>query len=112
MKILLIEPEKRPEIVDIDGSLKSMQTAVGGLIQLIYPFPDDPDAGLICNDEGKLLGLPTCRILIDDKYNVIDAISGPFFLCCAPPGSEKFESLSDEKMAEYQAVFSFPVVQV
>ena len=112
MKILLVKPKKRPEIVDIDGSLESMQQVVGGLIQLIYPFPDEPDIALICNDEGKLLGLPTSRILIDDRFSVIDVIAGSFFLCGAPAESENLESLPEEKLAEYQAVFSFPFVQV
>ena len=55
MRILLVEPGKRPVLKEIDGSLKSMQEIVGGTIQAIYPF-EEPVA-LICNDEGKLLGL-------------------------------------------------------
>ena len=56
MKILLVEPGKKPVLSEIDGSLKSMQEVVGGTIQAIFPF-EEPVA-LICNDEGKLLGLP------------------------------------------------------
>ena len=33
MQVLVIEPERRPKVRDIDGSLKSMQEIVGGLIQ-------------------------------------------------------------------------------
>ena len=115
MKILLIEPGKNPVITDIDGSLASMQHVVGGLIQLIYPFPDDPDIGLVClvcNEEGKILDLPPSRTLIDDKFNVIDVIAGSFFLCGAPALSENLESLPEDKLSEYQAVFAWPVVQV
>ena len=43
MQILVVEPERRPELQEIDGSLKSMQEIVGGLIQPLYPF-DDPVA--------------------------------------------------------------------
>ena len=56
MRILLVEPGKKPVVREIDGSLKSMQELVGGTIQALYPF-EEPVA-LICNDEGKLLGLP------------------------------------------------------
>ena len=40
MRILVIEPESRPNVQEIDGSLKSMQDIVGGLIQVINPFHD------------------------------------------------------------------------
>lgn len=43
MQILVVEPEHRPELKEIDGSLETMQSIVGGLIQSIYPF-DDPVA--------------------------------------------------------------------
>ena len=63
MRILIVEPERRPEVREIDGSLKSMQEIVGGLIQALFPF-DEPLA-LVCNDEGRLLGLPANRGLRD-----------------------------------------------
>ena len=56
MRILVVEPERRPEAKEIGDSLGAMQEVVGGLIQSVYPF-DDPVA-LICNDEGKLMALP------------------------------------------------------
>ena len=40
MRILVVEPECRPEAKEIDGSLDSMQEIVGGLIQAVYPFDD------------------------------------------------------------------------
>ena len=55
MRVLVVEPERRPEVQEIDNSLTTMQEIVGGLIQPIYPF-DEPVA-LICNDEGKLMNL-------------------------------------------------------
>ena len=47
MKVLLVESNTEPRAIEIDGSLASMQTLVGGLIQAVYPF-EDPVA-LICN---------------------------------------------------------------
>ena len=61
MRILLVEPGKTPVLKEIDGSLKSMQEIVGGTIQVLYPFAEP--VALVCNDEGKLLGLPLNRAL-------------------------------------------------
>lgn len=47
MKVLRIQPKKYPEVIEIDGSLKSLQKEVAGPIQAVYPW-DDPVA-LICN---------------------------------------------------------------
>ena len=79
MKILLIEPNAEPRAVEIDGSLASMQSLVGGLIEAFYPFEDS--AALICNDEGKLAGLPQNRPLKHPETGEIyDTVCGP----CAP----------------------------
>ena len=43
MKVLRIQPKKYPEVIEIDGSLKSLQKEVAGLIQAVYPW-DDPVA--------------------------------------------------------------------
>ena len=68
MRVLVVEPERRPELREIDGSLESMQKIVGGLIQPIYPF-NDPVA-LVCNDEGKLMNLPMNRSLRDKNGQI------------------------------------------
>ena len=44
---LEVEPEKKPEIKEIDSSLKGLQALVGGYIQAIYPY-EDP-VGIVCN---------------------------------------------------------------
>ena len=67
------------------------------MIQAIYPFDDT--VALICNDEGKLLGLPWNRVV---GY---DIIAGTFFLCDAPPDSENFESLSQKQVRYYSKQF-------
>lgn len=106
MKVLLVESGKRPAETEIDGSLESMQRIVGGLIQAVFPF-EEPVA-LICNDEGKLLGLPLNRALWDDKGNVYDIIAGTFFLCGAPGDSEDFTSLTEEQLQWYRERFADP----
>ena len=107
MNVLLVAPMEPPRRVDIENSLESMQAVVGGLSQAVYPF-DEPVA-LICNDEGKLLGLPLNRCLrLEDSGAIYDVIAGTFFLCAAPPDSEHFESLTEEQLARYTERFHNP----
>ena len=106
MQVIVVEPEKKPEVREIGDSLESMQKIVGGLIEAVYPF-DEPVA-LIANEEGKLLNLPLNRALRDDEGNVYDIISGTFFLCAAPPDSDHFAGLSDQQVKTYMERFSMP----
>lgn len=94
MKILVVEPLKVPYEKEIDGSLESMQAIVGGLVEAIYPFEDE-ELALICNEEGKLLGLPYNRALRDEDGRIYDVIAGTFLLCRAPADSESFEGLTE-----------------
>ena len=107
MRILFVEPNADPRAIEIDGSLASMQALVGGLIQAVYPF-EDPVA-LICNDEGKLTGLPQNRPLKHPETGeVYDVVYGTFFVCSAPSDSENFESLSDDLLEKYRKIFALP----
>ena len=107
MKILKIDPEKKPEAMDIDNSLESMQALVGGMIQAVYPF-NEPVA-LICNDEGKLLNLPMNRVLQHPETGTIyDVVCGTMFLYGAPANSDHFTDLSPEQIARYQAYYQTP----
>ena len=105
MNILIVEPSSPPRTAVISHDLPSMQGVVGGLIQAIYPF--DEEVALICNDEGKLMGLPPNRVLRHPETDEIyDVVVGTFFLCAAPAHSEKFESLAEEQIQRYTKYFS------
>ena len=104
MQVVIVEPQKKPVVQDIGSDLESMQQIVGGLIEALYPF-DEPVA-LICNEEGKLLNLPLNRALRDDEGNVYDIISGTFFLCAAPPDSDRFVGLTDQQAKTYMERFA------
>ena len=107
MKILVVEPKKKPKVVELEPSLSAMQNIVGGCMQAIYPFEEA--VALICHEEGKLLNLPLNRGLFNpDTGECYDVIAGSFFLCSAPPDSEQFESLSDEQITHYSARFCHP----
>ena len=107
MTILLVSPGKAPRKITIKDTLDAMQRTVGGSIQAVYPF-EEPVA-LICHEEGKLLRLPLNRALRSpDTGEIYDIIAGNFFLCAAPPDSERFESLTDDQLARYTRIFCTP----
>lgn len=105
MRILVVEPERRPEVWEIDGSLETMQNIVGGLIQPIYL---DDSVALICNDEGKLMNLTANRGLRDGTGQIYDIVCGTFFLCGAPPDCDHFTSLTPEQIERYRERFYTP----
>ena len=90
MKVLMVEPGKIPHEADIEPGLRSLQAAVDGYIQAVYPY-EDPVA-LICNEDGKFMGLPLNRALRDDAGEVYDIIAGNFLITGL--GEESFSDLS------------------
>ena len=64
IKILLVEPNKVARFIEMEDDLKAMQHIVGGYIAEYFPFDDD--AVIVCNDEGKLDGLPLNRAIYAD----------------------------------------------
>lgn len=107
MKILVVEPGQTPRTVEIGGTLREMQDMVGGLIQAVYPFAEP--VALVCNDEGKLLGLPLNRVLrLPETGEIYDVIAGTFFLCGAPPDSDRFVGLTEDQLSRYAQRFRVP----
>ena len=107
MRILRIDPGKSPEIQDIDDSLESMQSVVGGMIQAVYPFDDS--VALVVNEEGKLLGLEANRALREAQTGIpYDIVFGTMFLCGAPADSDCFTDLTEEQLSRYQEYYREP----
>ena len=104
IRVLVVEPKKEPRIEEISSGLESLQQAVGGYIEAVYPF-DDPVA-LICNEEGKLEGLPLNRGLYDDNGDLYDIIAGPMLVVGLTEDS--FGSLSPELAEKYMAMYKDP----
>lgn len=100
MKVLVVEPQKPCRVQEIE-SLPDMQQLVGGDIEAVYPFQEP--VALVCNSEGKLLGLPMNRPLLDKDYLPYDIIRGTFFV--AGLGQEKFISLTDEQIQRYKSLY-------
>ncbi len=104
MKVLLIEPNAAPQEKEIGGGLKSLQHEVGGLIEAVYPFDDL--VAIVCNEEGKLNGLPLNRALRDEDGDVYDIIAGPFLITGLTENS--FGSLTDEQVKTYSEMYKRP----
>ena len=104
LTVLVVEPEQPPYVKSIGDDFRSLQAAVGGSIEAIYPF-DDPVA-IICNEEGKLLGLSLNRALRDEDHHVYDVVAGPFLV--AGLGAEDFCSLDDKQIDKYSEHFKTP----
>ena len=107
IRAVVVKPGEEPEVIEFEHTLEEMQRLVGGgLIQSIYPFDDD--VALICNDEGKLMGMPLNRALYDLRGNIYDIIAGDFFICRAPAGSDEYASLTEEQIDRYLEHFRYP----
>ena len=104
MKILRVEPEKSPEIVEMDGSLASLQAAVGGYIEAAYPW-DDPVA-IVCSDDGKFNGLAPNRAIYDTDGEIVDIIAGTFLIVGLT--DDNFGDLPDELARKYANLFAVP----
>lgn len=104
MTVLLVEPEKHPQVVEIGSDLKSLQNAVGGMIETVYPFEEN--VGLIINEEGKLNGLPLNRALKDENGEVLDVMAGTFLVTGL--SEEGFCSLTKEQTEKFQQEFYQP----
>lgn len=89
MKIVLYRVGSPSEVIEIDGSLRSMQTLVGGYIQTVTYAKD---LVLICNEEGRLQNLPGNRIVSGQL------IVGDFFICSF--NADELVSLSEKQIDE------------
>lgn len=105
MKVIIVQPFKKPYLSRIKGDLESMQNVVKGYIQAIYPFEDE-EIALICNEEGKINDLTPNRYLFNEGGEPIDIICGNFFLCSAPFDSENFEDIPEHLIKKYIDLFS------
>ena len=101
--VVLLEPGKMARIAQIDSSLEGLQKTVGGYIEAVYPFEDE--ACIVCNEEGKLMGLPLNRAIWMDGQ-MTDIIAGTCFVCNTEKAN--FGSLSKKQQAEYMKMFQYP----
>ena len=101
VKALMVEPNERPKLVELSCDLDSLQRAVSigapeqGLIEYVYI---DDNVSVVCNEEGKLIGLTPNRRLGDD------ILCGVFYVV-ADDGEGELTSLTKEQIEVYTEMF-------
>ena len=98
IKVLMVEPHKNPTVTTIKTKLENLQEAVGGLIEII---DIEDNVCILCNEEGKLIGLEGNRKLGDD------ILVGTFFVCGSNDEGE-LTSLTDSQIEKYIQFFWEP----
>lgn len=96
MQIVYVEPHRAPYVSEIEYDISAEQRAVGGLIEIIG---NGDGTLLVCNDEGRLLGLEGNRRIRDGN----SIIAGPFFI--VGDGGEDFRSLTESEVTRYMDRF-------
>ena len=91
MKVLRIQPKKYPEVIEIDGSLESLQKEVAGLIQAVYPWDDPVALNRVLHNE---IGIP------------YDIVVGTFLIVGLT--EDDFGDLSQELIQRYEKLFHNP----
>lgn len=104
IRVLMVEPEAHPREITIHNDLDSLQKAVSigsdhqGLIEIIGI---DDRVCIICNEEGKLIGLAGNRRVGND------IIAGVFYVV-GEDGRGNLVSLPDDDMEKYRKQFWEP----
>ena len=97
--ILVVEPGKVPYPAKVEDTLEAFQQIVGGPIEAGCYLPQR--VMLICNSEGKHMGLMPNRESPTDSG---DFIAGTFLLCGFE--GERFASLTTDQRREFEAYFA------
>lgn len=104
IKVLVIEPMKKPYVKEIEHTLENLQREVEGSIEAVYPFEDK--AAIICNDDHKFNGSQLNRCLRNENGEVYDILAGNFMV--AGLTEYDFGSLTDEQIDRYSNLFGTP----
>ena len=61
IKVVMCPADRAPYVTNISNTLEAFQTAVGGYIETVdFASP----VVIVCNEEGRLQGLPACRSIM------------------------------------------------
>ena len=101
IRVLYVQPGEYPEERIAKAELSEYQALVEGSIEVVYPWRDH--ACIVCNDEGKVNGMPLNRELED-----YDILAGPFFVCGLK--DDDFCSLTDAQLQKYERLYHDPTV--
>ncbi len=98
IKVLIVKPNELPEVQEINNNLSTKQKIVGGYIE--YASREYyPDVVFICNECGKIDGLPLNRSIGDD------IIAGNFIIAGDDPEIGEDRSLTESQINKYKLEF-------
>ena len=98
MRVLIVQPQGRPYVAEIENGLEPMQEIVRGSIEMVDL---DESTSLVCNEEGKIQGLEGNRRIGRD------IIAGTFLICGFNEEGESI-SLTDKQILKYYECFKEP----
>lgn len=98
-RVVYVEPGKPAYEKQIGSDLRDLQKEVGGLVECVYAHDDR--TLIICNDEGKLMGMEGNR-----RLDTGSIIAGPFFVIGA--AGDDFRSLADAEVNRYLQKYAEP----
>ena len=104
IKVLVLEPMKKPYVKEIVHTLENLQKEVGGSIEAVYPFEDK--VAIICNDEHKFNGMPMNRCLRDQDGEIYDILGGNLLVVGLT--EYDFGSLTPEQVERFSEFFGTP----
>ena len=107
LRVLICEAGKAPRVAEIEDTLKAKQEIVGGYIECIYL---NDDVIMVCNEEGKLIGLPYNRPLFTPNGEFYDIVCGDCFI--VGNDGEDFRSLTDAEIEEWNELYSMIYFEV
>lgn len=99
IRVVIVEPGNEPKEKGISNTLEELQNIVGGYIEAI-PLHNEigSDLNIVCNEEGKLLGLPLNRALDSD------ILCGTFIV--VKSDEDNFVSLTDDEVKNVKDRFA------
>ena len=101
IKVLKVEPKKLPEVCELKNELEALQKAVSigadytGLIEILYV---NERICILCNEEGKLIGLEPNRRIRND------ILCGVFYVT-GQDREGNLTSLTDDEIETFKSVF-------
>ena len=103
---IYVQPGEPAREILMEDTLEEIQKLVGGFLEEYYPFDDD--AVILCNEEGKLLGLEPNRSFRGEDGKVLDVVCGSFLIVRAEPESERYSDLTPAQIRKYLTQFRIP----
>ena len=101
IKVLKVEPKKLPEVCELVNELDALQKAVSigadyqGLIEILYV---NERICILCNEEGKLIGLEPNRRIRNDILCGVFCVTGQ-------DREGNLTSLTDDEIETFKSVF-------